>query len=46
MPLAREPLPACLVRPAVWASARAYADANVTDPIAPATPTCTIGSAC
>ncbi len=38
MPLARELMPACLSRPVVWASARAYADANVTDPIAPVAP--------
>lgn len=36
MPLARELMPACLRRPAVWASAKAYADAGVTDPIVPA----------
>ncbi len=36
MPLARELMPACLARPMVWASGRAYADANVTDPLVPA----------
>ena len=36
MPLARELMPTCLARPMVWASAGAYADANVTDPLVPA----------
>ena len=35
MPLAHALMPACLVRPMVWTSARAYADANVTDPLVP-----------
>ncbi len=36
MPLARELMPTCLARPVVWASAEAYAAANITDPILPA----------
>ena len=35
MPLARELMPACLTRPVVWAADKAYAEANVTDPIVP-----------
>jgi len=38
MPLARELMPMCVVRPIAWASADAYAAANVTDPIVPVTP--------
>jgi len=36
MPLARELMPPCLNRPIVWASAEAYARADVLDPIVPA----------
>jgi len=36
MPYAREVMPACLDRPAVWASAESYAAAGALDPIRPA----------
>ncbi len=35
MPYAREVMPACLSRPAVWASAESYAAAGALDPIRP-----------